>query len=232
MIVAGIDLVLQRMSELGYALVAVQNELRHVKWDLGEIKATNSTPNTNNCQTNVHVLQPDNLPMPQHPPVSYTDKIHNNPPSQASVDQRLPGSDVVESVCEVVVNGGNSNIFCQSNPYDRYDRFWFSDNSRHYWCYSHCPWREQGRMDGYGYYWCNEKTVQIKLLKFSCLLVCWSRGKDHTDTPLILLIVLKYTFFDAIHVHVYHLIRINYRASTYFVFISKTTFSVCLKYSS
>ena len=92
-----IDIVLQRMSKLAYAMVVVQSELRSIKCDLGEMKVTNST--------NVHVLQPGNLSMPQLPRVSYTDQIHNNPPSQALVNQRLPGSDVMESRREVVDNG-------------------------------------------------------------------------------------------------------------------------------
>ena len=66
-------------------------------------------PNTNNCQTNLHVLQSGNLPMPQHPTVSYTDQIHNNPILQVWVVQHLLGPDVVESRCKVVVNGGKSN---------------------------------------------------------------------------------------------------------------------------
>ena len=51
--------------------------------------------------------------MPQQPPASYTYQIHNNPPSQASVDEQLPGSDVVESRCEVVVVDGGKSINTQ-----------------------------------------------------------------------------------------------------------------------
>ena len=84
-------------------MVALQNELRSIKCDLGEMKVTNSTLNTNNCLTNVHDLQLGNLPMPQHPPISYTDQISNNPPSQASV---VRGPDEAVSQCK---DGCNSN---------------------------------------------------------------------------------------------------------------------------
>ena len=109
MTVTGIDMVLQRMSELANAMVAIQNEVRSVKWDLGEIKATNSTPNINNCLTNIHVFQQENLTMPQQPLVSYTNQIRNNPPSQASGEQRLVGPNEAVSCCKVVVNGSKSN---------------------------------------------------------------------------------------------------------------------------
>ena len=93
MTATSIDMVLQQMSELAYAMVAVPSELRSIKCDLGEMKVTNSTPNMNNCLTNVLVLQPGNLTMSQHSPVAYTDQIRNKPPSQALVDQRLPAPD-------------------------------------------------------------------------------------------------------------------------------------------
>ena len=93
-------------------MVCLQNELRSVKLDFGDIQVANTMLNMHNWLTNVHILQTGNLPVLQQPTVPHTDQIGNNPLSQALVDQLLLVQEEAGLQCKVAgnkLNISNSN---------------------------------------------------------------------------------------------------------------------------